>query len=1236
MGIKSLWVQNNTLRESALFKNWSIRNKVLMISFVSIIGFVIYLVANYVVSASTDRYLTSISENDFPVFETVNETAISVSALKITFSAAVDTGETAELDNARVMYEKISLNLKNIARLSPSNAEQVDAIQRELDNYFSASKQIAEGLMHESIDADTLSKLVPQINANFSTLENELEQLRESVKSRFSNRLEQVKDENGAAWNIGAVLSLVIILILVVFSIYVTRMLTRGLNHAVLVADKIAEGEWNTVINIDSNDETGHLLGAISTMRDRLKSRTEEDHRKERLQSQIADLNERMRGDQGIDELCRNILDYVTPTTKCQIGAIYFYESEIGLLSLIGSYAFTHRKGIQNHYKLGESLVGQVALEKKQMCISHLPENYMTIHSGLGSATPRNVLLTPILYESNLMAVVELGSVEPIDECSMLFLASVMDSIGIAINSVLSRIKLAEMLDKTQKQAESMERQQEELRASNEELEEQTIALRASEENLQAQQEELRVTNEELSEQAKILEKQKHEMLVQNHALEKAQNILREKSEALELSSKYKSEFLSTMSHELRTPLNSILILSNNLASNKKGNLDTKQIEHCEVIHSAGSDLLSLINDILDLSKVEEGKLQLVLEDLPIEIIRRNIQLNFDHVAKTKNIEFGITIQDNLPKSIITDRQRLEQILKNLLSNSFKFTQTGGVYLDIARPSLDMSLEGTNLSPATTIALTVRDTGIGIPKEKQQLVFEAFQQADGTTSRKYGGTGLGLTISRQLAKLLKGDLRITQSATGQGSSFTLFIPDVAIIEGAENLTQKSAEENPHPISTQANLESNTSPSKAAVLSASPQNSIAQNSDADSKPQKVAANPQHEKVVLIIEDDTQFAGLLADLAQEHDIATHICNDGESGIAYAIAHRPGAIILDVGLPDLDGFQVMERLRQHKNTQTIPVHFISGSDSSDKAMAMGAYDFLKKPISRDKIADSFSKIEQALKAQFNCILIIEDNEIAHQDIVATFQNKNLEIVSAYTAEEGIVALKNKNYDFMILDLDLPDMDGFTFLEKINADSSIAPVPVIVYTARDLMRNEEAKLRKYADRIILKTPQSSERLLNEASLFFNWLDNSNKDIAKQKILEPIDHRADIFKGKKLLVVDDDMRNIYSLTVVLEEKGFDIEIAMNGREAVDALNAAPDKDMVLMDIMMPEMDGYEAMTEIRKNPKFAKLPIIALTAKAMKNDRQKCIEAGANDYITKPIEADKLLSLMRVWLHKH
>lgn len=1199
-----------------------------MITLISILGFVIFLVTNFMVTKSTGNYLSSIKDGDFPVFEVVNESSIAVASLKEMLVSASGSGELDELENAKTLKQKIDSDLLTIERVTPENADKINTIRKELDNYYAVAEQVAQAMISDTADADVLQKLTPQMEKSYSTVVSELGGLRESVKQIFSNRLTAVEGENKATWLLSASLSLLIIVVLVVFSIYITRVLTRDLNHAVLVADKIAEGEWDTQIVIKSNDETGHLLGAISTMRDKLKSRTEEDHRKERLQSQIADLNERMRGDQNIEELCRNILDYVTPVTSCQVGAIYFFESDVGQLSLIGSYAFTHRKGVQNHYKLGESLVGQCALEKKQILVSHLPDGYLTISSGLGSSTPKNVLLTPILYESNLMAVIELASFEHIDDLSMEFLQSVIDSMGIAINSVLSRAKLAEMLDKTRQQAESMERQQEELRASNEELEEQTKALRRSEENLQAQQEELRVTNEELSEQAKILEHQKIEMAQQNQALEKAQKILKEKSDALELSSKYKSEFLSTMSHELRTPLNSILILSSNLAGNKKGNLDAKQIEHCQVIHSAGSDLLTLINDILDLSKVEEGKLQIVLEELPMDILQRNIQLNFEHVAKAKNVEFGISIADNLPKTFVTDRQRLEQILKNLLSNAFKFTEKGGVYLEITRPTPAMLSYIPDFSPASTLALTVRDSGIGIPKEKQHLVFEAFQQVDGTTSRKYGGTGLGLTISRQLAKLLKGDLLITQSEPGKGSSFTLFLPDVAVIEGAQTLT--TDHENDIPSVSQA----------VQLIRSETKTSLPVQERKEEKPKaqedfKPAALPSSERAVLIIEDDQQFASLLADLAQEHGIKTHICHDGESGLSYAQEYKPSAIILDVGLPGMDGFQVMEHLRQHKSTQAIPVHFVSGDDNAEKALALGAYEFLKKPISREQVELSFGKIEQALKSQFNRILVIEDNKVSHQDILDTFNNKKIEVISAYTGAEAIQALKDHNFDFMILDLELPDMDGFALLEKINDDNQLSPVPVIVYTAKDLTRNEEAKLRKYADRIILKTAKSSERLLSEASLFLHWLDSSNKDIAKQKVLEPIDHRADIFKGKKLLVVDDDMRNIYSLTVILEEKGFDIEIATNGKEALDVLAQSPDKDMVLMDIMMPEMDGYEAMTEIRKNDRFAKLPIIALTAKAMKNDKQKCIEAGANDYITKPIDADKLLSLMRVWLQK-
>ena len=1228
-----------------MFKHWSIRNKVMLITGIAIAGFFIYLVSNYYVSTSSDTRLTKIQDINFPILEIVNKTSFNAVKMKRGFSSAVDTGEQLELEKIQLIYQESIRDLKKISQISPDLSIKIDSIMQDLQDYYEASNTAASGMLGDSVDTDALLILVPKINSTFSALEQKLKLLQKEVSNQLSNSLENVRLNNQRAWRSGLLLSLGIVLILLIFSAYITNMLTKGLNHAMNIADKIADGDWNTEISVDSEDETGHLLKAISTMRDKLKDRTEDDHRKERMQSQIADLNERMRGDQSLEELCSNIIEYVTPGTGSHVGAVYFCDSSTQRLKLTSSYAFTYRKGKKHSYKLGESLVGQCALEKKQIRIEELPDHYMAVTTGLGSTSPRHILLTPVLYENDIVAVIELGSISIIDHQAMLFLNSIAASIGIAINSAVSRIQLANMLGQAQKQADSMEEQrtelqsvnedlekqayalkqselrmqsqQEELRASNEELEEQTQALKASEESMQTQQEELRVTNEELSVQAKTLEQQQRDMLVQNTELGKAQEVLQEKSAALELSSKYKSEFLSTMSHELRTPLNSILILSRNLAINKKGNLAEKQIEHCEVIHSAGADLLTLINDILDLSKVEEGKLQLVLEDLPVSVIERNIRLSFEHVANEKNLTFGININENTPEKLFTDRQRVEQILKNLLSNSFKFTKTGSVYLDISRPTEQMDLANTPLKPEDTLAFTVRDTGPGIPKDKQNLIFEAFQQADGTTSRNFGGTGLGLTISRQLAKLLQGDLRITASIEGEGSSFTLLLPDTALIADAQVIDQQSTS------------------TLAAANESSERHSPATKAVETNLPAAFAQASNQDNIVLIIEDDPDFAKLLAERALEHGIHTHICHHGKSALAYAESHSPCAILLDVGLPDMNGLQVMEQLKAKKVTRSIPVHFISGQDASEKALSLGAYDYLKKPISNDTLSASFQKIEDALKTGINRLLIIEDNEVAKEEILAAFSGHPVDIISVASGSEAMQSLGEALFDCMILDLDLPDMDGLTLLENINEDDSIDAIPVVVYTAKDLNREEEAALRKYADRIIIKTDQSSERLLNEASLFLNWLGKQNKEIVKHRSLEAIDHRDDIFENKKLLVVDDDMRNIYSVSAILEEKGFDIEIATNGQEAIEALNDAPDKDLVLMDIMMPEMDGYEAMQIIRKDARFSSLPIIALTAKAMKGDKQKCVAAGANDYITKPLDADKLLSLIRVWLQQ-
>jgi len=1222
-----------------LFKNWSIRYKVMLIAFVAISGFILYLTSNIYVALDTDSSLTVIQDENFPVLGIINESSLTLNSVKQSLADAVSTGERESVDSAQELYDQIFKELERMKILSPSVADEASRLQGLLSTYFDASTTVAVGMMDESLSPEEMMALFPKINSSYSDLESGFNAFRKDQTDSFSAALLDTITKSDAAWQRGVMLAAGLIALLFAISYMITKTLTNGLNHAVKVADLIAEGDWQVDIKISSTDEIGHLLSAISTMRDRLKERTDEDHRKERIQSQVAELNEQMRGDLTLIELCRNVLDYLTPTMKCQISAVYLYENDKEQAIMVGSYAFKNRKGVANTFKLGESLVGQAALERKQIRVSDLPEDYIEISSGLGESSPRHVFVTPIMHEDELKALIEFGSVHPISEEHMDFLNSVIGSIAVAINSAQSRVKLGEMLETTQQQAKEMEKQQEklkivneslevqateltesqevlqaqqeELRASNEELEEQAQALKASEESLQAQQEELRVTNEELAEQTKMLEKQKAGMEEQNEALEQAKLVLQEKTEDLEVSSKYKSEFLSTMSHELRTPLNSILILSNNLADNKKENLDEKQVEHCQVIHSAGADLLSLINDILDLSKVEEGKLQLVLEDLPTDIIRRNIQLNFEHVAKERHLDFGVIIEEGLPETIRTDRQRLEQILKNLLSNAFKFTDHGGVYLEISRPPEDMSLEGFKLERDKSVVLTVRDTGVGIPKDKQQLIFEAFQQADGTTSRKYGGTGLGLTISRELAKLLKGDLRLHKATEGEGSQFSLIIPEFVEDDNAEF------------------LDAGHGPIDANEISMAYEPVRKEESD-----EPLAAVIQSKNHVLIIDDDEAFAMLLKDLAIEHGLQAEICLDGETGLEHAKKDNPSAIILDIGLPGIDGFDVMEQLQLDEDTKSIPVHFLSGSDNESKARSMGAFDFIKKPINQDQVTASFDKIQDALHKDVNRLLVVEDNEVAHQAIMTMFEERDIEVELAVSGKDALEKIKKRSFDCMILDLDLPDMKGFELLEEVHTNEDYTPVPVIIYTAKDLMRDEEAALRKYADRIILKTDQSSERLLNEASLFLHWLGNRDTE-APVKSLEPIDHRDDIFEDKYILVVDDDMRNIYSLSAILEEKGFEIDVASNGVEALAALEKKPDYDMVLMDIMMPEMDGYEAMTEIRKQKRFADLPMIALTAKAMKGDKQKCIDAGANDYITKPIETDKLISLIRVWLQQ-
>ena len=770
--------------------------------------------------------------------------------------------------------------------------------------------------------------------------------------------------------------------------------------------------------------------------------------------------------------------------------------------------------------------------------------------------------------------------------------------------------KLKDLLEETQRQSEELEAQQEELKQSNEELLEKTNMLEKSEAELKAQQEELQQTNEELEEKANLLAEQKDK-------LEGAKMDLETKARELEVTSKYKSEFLANMSHELRTPLNSILILSQLLSENKSKLLAEKEVEFSKNIYNSGTDLLNLINEILDLSKVESGKMELDISPTPISEINRDLRSMFSELAKGKSIDFNISHNEARFPSITTDKQRLEQILRNLLSNAFKFTpKSGKVTFSVKEPGSDVSFKNKNLADTLSIiAFEVMDTGIGISPDKQGVIFEAFQQADGSTKRKYGGTGLGLSISRELASALGGEIHLS-SDEGKGSTFTLYLPtkfDPLLMAPSER-----------------KIEIKESKAKAATK----ENKLEKYELGDDNTVDDRHHiSENDKVILIMEDDIEFSKVILDFVRERHYKGILASQGNIGLSYARSHKPDAIILDMKLPVMDGIEVLKHLKNDPDLRHIPVQIISGYDKRKEGMDLGAFDFMRKPISKDDLMHSFDKIEDFISKKLKKLLIVEDNETQNKAIRELIGNGDVKSYSAYSGTEAFEMLNSDNFDCVIVDLGLPDMTGFELLEKIKKNDMLKKVPIIVYTGKDLSKDENTRLMKFANTVVLKTADSQERLLDETMLFLHRVE-AKLPKEKQNIIRKLHKTDEVLKDKKVLVVDDDIRNIYSLTNALEEEGMKCVTAENGKAALKSLKENPSIEIVLMDIMMPEMDGYEATKEIRKISKHEKLPIIALTAKAMKGDREKCLNAGMSDYVTKPVNMEQLLSLMRVWLY--
>jgi len=1030
------------------------------------------------------------------------------------------------------------------------------------------------------------------------------------------------------------------------------------------VATSVTRGDLSRQIAVEAQGELDELKNNLNQMIVNLKSTTEKNSEQDWLKTNLAKFSRMMQGQKDLEAVSKLIMSELTPLVSAHHGAFYIMEDENNtpVLKLIASYAYKERKHLGNRFYLGEGLVGQAALEKKPILLTNVPDDYIRISSGLGEAPPRNVIVLPVLFEGEVKAVIELASFLPFSQIHQLFLDQLAETVGVVINMIAANMRTAELLEQSQSltlelqsQSEELRKQQEELKRSNAELEAQATTLRTSEELLKDQQEELQQVNEELEEKASLLAEQNRKVESKNEEVEAARVALEEKAEQLSLSSKYKSEFLANMSHELRTPLNSLLILARLLSENKDGNLTAKQVEFAQTILSSGSDLLNLINDVLDLSKVEAGKMDVNPTDVRLSDVKDFVERNFSAVAEQKGLGFRVDLNTDLPQVVFTDGGRLQQVLKNLLSNAVKFTQEGEVSLTIRRADKGRRFQNPTLEAATeVVAFAVADTGIGIAKDKQRLIFEAFQQADGTTSRKYGGTGLGLSISREIARLLGGEIRV-ESAEAKGSTFTLFLP-ARYIPRQDGPDREPVDPREYPSINRdwAPAATSSSPSSSGGARTAPPrtarrdqrrkpagDALQYHPERRAVPQTVIADDRDaveegDRTVLIIENDQSFARVLLDMARDKGYKGVVELDGEAGLTTAREVRPDAITLDIDMPGMDGFQVLDKLKRDPETRHVPVHIISGVEQKREGLKAGAIAYLAKPVSKEALDTAFGRISSFIDRVPKNLLVVEDNEAQRQSIVELIAHDDVDITAVASATEALEKLHEKHFDCMVLDLGLQtgDMTGFDLLEKVKSDEENRDLPVIIYTGKELSSEEETRIKKYAETIILKDVKSPERLLDETALFLHRVEAKLPE-QKRKMLEHLHDADSVVAGKKVLIVDDDVRNIFSLTSMLEDHGMIVRFAEDGKQALDQLKKDPNVDIVLMDVMMPEMDGYETTRAIRQMDEHRTLPIIALTAKAMKGDREKTIAAGASDYITKPVDTDQLLSLLRVWLYR-
>ena len=966
--------------------------------------------------------------------------------------------------------------------------------------------------------------------------------------------------------------------------------LTNQVRAIAEVATAVTKGDLTRSIQVEARGEVSELKDNINAMIGNLRATTERNTEQDWLKTNLAKFSRMMQGQRDLVTVGKLLLSELAPLVNAQQSIVYVVEStdSTTYLKEFAGYADEAYDGREpRRYGMGEGLVGQAAADRQRVLLTDIPPDSVHVRGGLLSARPRNVIVLPVLYEGHVKAVVELASLYEFTPSHLAFLEQLTGSIGVVLNTIEATMRTEGLLKQSQQLAGE----------------------------LQAQQTELQQTNEELANKAKLLAEQNAEVERKNQEIELARRALEEKAAELALTSRYKSEFLANMSHELRTPLNSILILGQQLSENADKNLSARQVEFAKTIHGAGTDLLNLISDILDLSKIESGTVTVECEDLLFTHLRETIERNFRHEADARKLSFTADFDPRLGRAITTDSKRLLQVLKNLLSNALKFTDHGGVRLHVGTATGGWTQDHPTLSQAPSVVeFSVSDTGIGIPPEKQRIIFEAFQQADAGTARKYGGTGLGLAISRELAHLLGGEIRLS-SVPGSGSTFTLYLPLVYMGPAYARVPSSKGTGSPTVVT----------PYQPVVLPVARTEDIPDDRD--------SLEPG-DAILLVVEDDPHYARVLLNLARDRGFKVLVAKTGADALSLATKYKPTAVSLDVFLPDMLGWTVLNQLKRNPDTRHIPVQILTIEDERQYGLERGAFAFMTKAVTTDNLEEAFDRLKSFTNTRMRQLLVVEDDPAEQLSVSELLGHSDVEITTAVTGGEALERLRSASFDCVVLDLKLPDMSGFDLLAEVQKEPKLRETPIIVFTGRELSENEETELRKKAKSIVLKGVRSPERLLDETALFLHRV-IADLPKSKQLMIETLHESDEPLNGRKVLVVDDDIRNIFALNSLLERHNMQVITATNGQEAINLVENTEDLSLVLMDVMMPEMDGYETMRRIRSKPQFRLLPIIALTAKAMKGDREKCLEAGASDYVAKPVNTDQLLSLVRMWLHR-